>query len=110
MCSTEDTKKPACAGVFIKDLGSQSLYGAQKRTRTSTPLRAPAPEAGASTNSAIWALSDRLKGRVIHVNGISSKIAENLYFFEVFLFFRLRMENKIISTAYACVVFHMKQR
>ena len=29
--------------------------GAQKRTRTSTPLRAPAPEAGASTNSAIWA-------------------------------------------------------
>ena len=29
--------------------------GAQKRTRTSTPLQAPAPEAGASTNSAIWA-------------------------------------------------------
>ena len=32
-----------------------SRNGAQKRTRTSTPLRAPAPEAGASTNSAIWA-------------------------------------------------------
>ena len=30
--------------------------GAQERTRTSTPLRAPAPEAGASTNSATWAL------------------------------------------------------
>lgn len=29
--------------------------GAQKRTRTSTPLRAPPPEDGASTNSAIWA-------------------------------------------------------
>ena len=29
--------------------------GAQKRTRTSTTLRSPAPEAGASTNSAIWA-------------------------------------------------------
>ena len=29
--------------------------GAQKRTRTSTILRPPAPEAGASTNSAIWA-------------------------------------------------------
>ena len=29
--------------------------GAQKRTRTSTALRPPAPEAGASTNSAIWA-------------------------------------------------------
>ena len=29
--------------------------GAQKRTRTSTSIRTPAPEAGASTNSAIWA-------------------------------------------------------
>src|ERR1700757_5096782 len=41
--------------------------GAQERTRTSTPLRAPAPEAGASTNSATWALvafgrPRRLKG------------------------------------------------
>jgi hypothetical protein len=35
------------------------LTGAQKRTRTSTPLRAPAPEAGASTNSAIWARGRR---------------------------------------------------
>ena len=35
--------------------GTYGLSGAQKRTRTSTPLRAPAPEAGASTNSAIWA-------------------------------------------------------
>jgi hypothetical protein len=41
---------------IIKDLsGAQSLSGAQERTRTSTPLRAPAPEAGASTNSATWA-------------------------------------------------------
>ena len=31
------------------------VNGAQKRTRTSTPLPVPAPEAGASTNSAIWA-------------------------------------------------------
>ena len=30
--------------------------GAQKRTRTSTPLRALGPEPSASTNSAIWAL------------------------------------------------------
>jgi hypothetical protein len=30
--------------------------GAQKRTRTSTTFRSPAPEAGASTNFAIWAL------------------------------------------------------
>src|SRR5690348_7850741 len=42
--------------------------GAQERTRTSTPLRAPAPEAGASTNSATWALrrfwqAAALKGR-----------------------------------------------
>ena len=33
----------------------QEINGAQKRTRTSTPLRAPPPEDGASTNSAIWA-------------------------------------------------------
>jgi hypothetical protein len=40
----------------------KSENGAQKRTRTSTPLRAPAPEAGASTNSAIWA-----RGRARHL-------------------------------------------
>src|SRR3954447_16997682 len=34
---------------------SAGVDGAQERTRTSTPLRAPAPEAGASTNSATWA-------------------------------------------------------
>ena len=37
------------------DIFNFQKTGAQKRTRTSTPLRAPAPEAGASTNSAIWA-------------------------------------------------------
>ena len=31
--------------------------GAQKKTRTSTPLRALGPEPNASTNSAIWAFS-----------------------------------------------------
>src|SRR5947209_3866366 len=36
--------------------------GAQERTRTSTPLRAPAPEAGASTNSATWARELRKMG------------------------------------------------
>src|SRR3954471_2981084 len=42
---------------FVDTLGDtvEPVSGAQKRTRTSTPLRAPAPEAGASTNSAIWA-------------------------------------------------------
>ena len=34
--------------------------GAQERTRTSTPLRALAPEASASTNSATWAARGRL--------------------------------------------------
>ncbi len=33
----------------------REFYGAQKRTRTSTTLRSLAPEASASTNSAIWA-------------------------------------------------------
>ena len=32
-----------------------NIFGAQKRTRTSTALRPLAPEASASTNSAIWA-------------------------------------------------------
>src|SRR5690349_7822888 len=31
------------------------LFGAQERTRTSTPLRELAPEASASANSATWA-------------------------------------------------------
>ena len=33
-------------------------YGAQERTRTSTPLRELAPEASASANSATWALDN----------------------------------------------------
>src|SRR6185369_2660885 len=39
--------------------------GAQERTRTSTPLRAPAPEAGASTNSATWARSSFWQGAAL---------------------------------------------
>ena len=34
---------------------SFNLFGAQERTRTSTPLRELAPEASASANSATWA-------------------------------------------------------
>ena len=34
---------------------SHEKNGAQERTRTSTPIRALAPEASASTNSATWA-------------------------------------------------------
>lgn len=33
------------------------IFGAQEKTRTSTPVKIPAPEAGASTNSATWAKS-----------------------------------------------------
>src|SRR5438067_5222321 len=43
--------------------------GAQERTRTSTPLRAPAPEAGASTNSATWARERRFSGRAARLKG-----------------------------------------
>ena len=39
--------------------GGWDTSGAQKRTRTSTPSRAPGPEPGASTNSAIWAAARR---------------------------------------------------
>jgi hypothetical protein len=41
------------------------MYGAQERTRTSTPLRELAPEASASANSATWALSDAKRGKSI---------------------------------------------
>src|SRR5205823_3834287 len=46
--------------------------GAQERTRTSTPLRAPAPEAGASTNSATWARGRgrELRARSLLVNAL----------------------------------------
>ena len=46
--------------------------GAQKRTRTSTTFRSPAPEAGASTNFAIWAL-----GSIIGLAAISADIHWN---------------------------------
>ena len=35
------------------------IFGAQEKTRTSTPLRALGPEPSASTNSATWALQLR---------------------------------------------------
>ena len=46
--------------------------GAQKRTRTSTTFRSPAPEAGASTNFAIWAL-----GSIIGLAAIFAAIQGN---------------------------------
>lgn len=46
--SIHHTKKAPCIGAF--------LCGAQKRTRTSTPLTGLAPETSASTNFAIWAI------------------------------------------------------
>lgn len=45
-------------------------FGAQKRTRTSTPFRVPAPEAGASTNSAIWATEGDVRGSRAGVNRV----------------------------------------
>ena len=39
-------------------------FGAQERTRTSTPFRALAPEASASTNSATWAVRRACKERL----------------------------------------------
>ncbi len=41
--------------VYLYTNSLASDFGAQKRTRTSTTFRSPAPEAGASTNFAIWA-------------------------------------------------------
>jgi hypothetical protein len=36
-------------------------FGAQNKTRTCTPLRAPAPQAGVSTNFTTWAENQRAK-------------------------------------------------
>ncbi len=41
----------------------KSEFGAQERTRTSTPVRALAPEASASTSSATWAVRGAFKRR-----------------------------------------------
>jgi hypothetical protein len=49
------TVRPTIPRIF----NAFRVAGAQKRTRTSTALRPPAPEAGASTNSAIWARGRR---------------------------------------------------
>jgi hypothetical protein len=49
-------------GVKAQPDKTEKWNGAQKRTRTSTPFRVPAPEAGASTNSAIWATESHVRG------------------------------------------------
>ncbi len=65
-------KKARRTGLFELDLPcvDRRIFeiGAQKRTRTSTPLRVPAPEAGASTNSAIWATESDVRGQPPGVN------------------------------------------
>ena len=53
------TVSPTVSRVSKGRCPSLTGSGAQKRTRTSTTLRSPAPEAGASTNSAIWARGRR---------------------------------------------------
>ena len=55
------------------------LFGAQKRTRTSTSIRTLAPEASASTNSAIWARKS-WNGRVSRVRmGVNWILAVPLF-------------------------------
>ena len=55
-------RKNPLSRVFVR-LHSYAVKlecGAQKKTRTSTALRPPAPEAGVSTNFTIWAVSATL--------------------------------------------------
>ena len=47
--------------IELDDL--KRMFGAQERTRTSTPVRALAPEASASTSSATWAVRGACKGQ-----------------------------------------------
>ena len=70
----EHVRKCQISGVLstlqaMKGVTAKVRNGAQKRTRTSTPLRAPAPEAGASTNSAIWARGTVQKRTVLGRRG-----------------------------------------
>ena len=46
---------PRAKSLRAQKHAENTRNGAQKRTRTSTTLRSPPPEDGASTNSAIWA-------------------------------------------------------
>ncbi len=55
---------------LLRNLSFSKWNGAQKRTRTSTPFRVPAPEAGASTNSAIWATVRHVRGWPSGVNRV----------------------------------------
>src|SRR6185295_5690241 len=71
-CRSVSGSRAGFAPPPLPSLGVMRAYcgiGAQKRTRTSTPLRAPAPEAGASTNSAIWA-----RGRERELGGGASLV------------------------------------
>ena len=77
-------KTPLSRGFWIFRDYPEHETGAQKRTRTSTPFRVPAPEAGASTNSAIWATRSRVKAGTPAVN----------WHFEVFLSQRGRPPGK----------------
>ena len=53
----------------LSSLADRKRNGAQERTRTSTSLRTPAPEAGASTNSATWA-----RGRGRELGGVPALV------------------------------------
>ena len=56
--NSQAIKNPLRAGFKCSKRYTAYCYrdGAQKKTRTSTPLRALAPEASVSTNSTTWAL------------------------------------------------------
>ena len=48
---------PKINPIKLFELYRINLLSAQNKTRTCTPLRAPAPQAGVSTNFTIWAIS-----------------------------------------------------
>ncbi len=63
-------------GKIISIINAERWNGAQKRTRTSTPFRVPAPEAGASTNSAIWATGWDVRGWAAGVNRVFAVLCQ----------------------------------
>ncbi len=75
-------KKPDCI------LQSGFNLGAQNKTRTCTPLRAPAPQAGVSTNFTIWA-GNKIKDKSIKIKVLCVFI---LFVFCLFLVPRTGLE------------------
>ena len=70
-----------------------TFFSAQNKTRTCTPLRAPAPQAGMSTNFTIWALSIAIQNRKQSAFERECKTIKNLK--TLIVFFKNNPSNRL---------------